>query len=84
MRDVQSTPDTRGIDIQRVGLKGVHLPFQILTMAGAYQQAVAHDLADVLDETDALGIVARQRVEILKKSSMGGNFHGNHRNRAAP
>lgn len=42
MRDVQSTPDTRGIDIQRVGLKGVHLPFQILTMAGDYQQVLGN------------------------------------------
>ena len=37
---MQSTPDSRGIDIQRVGLKGVHLPFQIRTMAGDYQQVL--------------------------------------------
>ncbi|MGE5598671.1 MAG: GTP cyclohydrolase, FolE2/MptA family, partial [Bacteroidota bacterium] len=29
MRDVQNAPDSRGIDIQRVGVKGVHLPMQI-------------------------------------------------------
>ena len=40
MRDIQSTPDNRGIDIQRVGLKGVHLPFQIRTMAGDYQNVL--------------------------------------------
>mgnify|MGYP005836905859 CR=1 FL=1 len=40
MYDVQNSPDTRGIDIQRVGLKGVHLPFLIRTMDGDYQQVL--------------------------------------------
>lgn len=40
MRDVQNAPDSRGIDIQRVGVKGVHLPMQIRTMAGDYQQVL--------------------------------------------
>ncbi|MGQ9778527.1 MAG: GTP cyclohydrolase FolE2 [Bacillota bacterium] len=40
MYDVQSSPDTRGIDIQRVGLKDVRLPFLIRTMDGDYQQVL--------------------------------------------
>lgn len=38
MIDVQNMKDERGIEIQRVGLKDVHLPFQIRTKKGDYQQ----------------------------------------------
>jgi GTP cyclohydrolase IB len=41
LKDVQSSPDTRGISIQKVGVKKVHLPFQILTKQGGYQQVLA-------------------------------------------
>ncbi len=37
MIDVQSLPDERGIGIQRVGLKDVHLPFQIRMKDGGFQ-----------------------------------------------
>ena len=37
MIDVQNMPDQRGIDIQRVGLKDVNLPFQILMQNGEFQ-----------------------------------------------
>ncbi|MGE5529063.1 MAG: GTP cyclohydrolase FolE2 [Patescibacteria group bacterium] len=40
MLDVQAAPDGRGIDVQRVGLKGVHLPCLIRTMDGGYQQVL--------------------------------------------
>ena len=42
MFDVQNTPDNRGINIQQVGVKGVHLPFQIKTIAGSYQQVLGN------------------------------------------
>lgn len=42
MRDVQSTPDDRGIDIQRVGVKGVRLPFLVRTKGGDYQQVLGN------------------------------------------
>ncbi|MCD4785041.1 MAG: GTP cyclohydrolase FolE2 [Candidatus Eremiobacteraeota bacterium] len=37
MKDVQSYPDSRGIRIQKVGIKKVHIPLQILTKDGRYQ-----------------------------------------------
>ncbi len=40
VRDIQASADTRGIDIQRVGLKGVHLPFQIRTKEGVCQNVL--------------------------------------------
>jgi GTP cyclohydrolase I len=38
MIDVQNLKDDRGIEIQRVGLKDVHLPFQIRTREEHFQQ----------------------------------------------
>ncbi|MCL6588834.1 MAG: GTP cyclohydrolase FolE2 [Firmicutes bacterium] len=38
MLDVQSMKDDRGIEIQRVGLKDLHLPFQIKMRDGGFQQ----------------------------------------------
>lgn len=40
MEDVQSKPDERGIEIQRVGVKEVHLPVLIATKHGAFQQVL--------------------------------------------
>ena len=40
MKDVQNLPDPRGIDIQQVGLKNVHIPVLIATKAGDYQQTL--------------------------------------------
>lgn len=37
MLDVQNLKDERGIEIQRVGLKDVHFPFQIKMKAGGFQ-----------------------------------------------
>jgi GTP cyclohydrolase I len=37
MIDIQSRPDDRGIEIQRVGLKDVHLPFHIRMKDGGFQ-----------------------------------------------
>ena len=38
MIDVQNRKDERGIEIQRVGIKEVHFPFQIRMQNGGYQQ----------------------------------------------
>lgn len=42
MKDVQNSADTRGIAIQRVGIRDVHIPFQIKTKEEAYQQVLAN------------------------------------------
>ena len=41
MKDVQSTMDSRGIAIQRVGINDVHLPFLIKVKDGGFQQVLA-------------------------------------------
>lgn len=42
MKDVQSSPDTRGIDIQQVGVKHVHLPLKIAQKSGGYQSVLGN------------------------------------------
>jgi len=37
LKDVQNTPDNRGIRIQKAGIKKVHIPLRILTKDGGYQ-----------------------------------------------
>ncbi|VBB06856.1 gtp cyclohydrolase fole2/mpta [Lucifera butyrica] len=41
MRDVQNSSDMRGIAIQKVGVKDVHLPFLIKTKEGHFQSVLA-------------------------------------------
>ena len=41
MRDIQNLADERGIPIQKVGVKDVHLPFQIKTKTGSFQSVLA-------------------------------------------
>ncbi|MBQ1855149.1 MAG: GTP cyclohydrolase I FolE2, partial [Anaerovibrio sp.] len=38
MKDVQNSADTRGIAIQKVGIRDAHLPLLIKTKEGDYQQ----------------------------------------------
>ncbi|MFA7634291.1 MAG: GTP cyclohydrolase FolE2 [Bacillota bacterium] len=40
MQDVQNLPDLRGIDIQKVGVKDVHLPLQIAAKEGGWQSVL--------------------------------------------
>lgn len=47
MEDVQNRFDERGIEIQRVGVKEVHLPFLIATKGGGYQQILGKITAAV-------------------------------------
>lgn len=42
MKDVQNLADDRGIEIQKVGLSEVHLPFLIRTKAGSFQSVLAN------------------------------------------
>ncbi|MGI5853425.1 MAG: GTP cyclohydrolase FolE2 [Bacillota bacterium] len=42
MKDVQSLQDNRGIEIQRVGIKDIHLPFLIRTMDDGFQSVLAN------------------------------------------
>jgi GTP cyclohydrolase I len=42
LTDVQNSSDTRGISIQKVGVKKVHLPLQILTKKGDHQQVLGN------------------------------------------
>lgn len=42
MQDVQSLPDDRGVDIQKVGISHVHLPLQIATREGGYQTVLGN------------------------------------------
>ena len=41
MKDIQNAADDRGIAIQRVGVKDVHLPFQIKMKSGSFQSVLA-------------------------------------------
>lgn len=41
MKDVQNGADERGIDIQRVGVNDVHLPFLVKTKEGSFQSVLA-------------------------------------------
>lgn len=47
MIDVQSRTDDRGIEIQRVGVKDVHFPFQIRMKNGGFQQVQGNIAAAV-------------------------------------
>jgi len=42
MQDVQSRRDTRGVDIQQVGVKNVHLPLKIAEKGGGYQSVLGN------------------------------------------
>lgn len=42
MKDVQGLADDRGIEIQKVGVKDIHLPFLIRTMDGGYQSVLGN------------------------------------------
>lgn len=42
MKDVQNSIDNRGIAIQKVGIRDAHIPLQIRTKSGDYQQVLAN------------------------------------------
>ena len=62
---MQASADSRGIGIQRVGLKGVHLPFQILTMQGDYQNVLGDATVSVELPKEYRGTHMSRLMEIL-------------------
>lgn len=69
LKDVQSSKDTRGISIQKVGVKRVHLPLQILTKDGSFQHVMGNvSLCADLTETDR-GTHMSRYMEILNRWS---------------
>lgn len=65
MKDVQSSADTRGIEIQKVGVKDIHLPFLIRTMGGGYQSVLANVALSVSLPQHFKGTHMSRFVEIL-------------------
>lgn len=69
LKDVQSSKDFRGISIQKVGVKKVHLPLQILTKDGSFQHVTGNiSLCADLTETDR-GTHMSRYMEILNRWS---------------
>ena len=67
MKDVQNSIDTRGIAIQRVGIRDVHLPLEIKTKAGDYQQVLANISFTVSLPMEYKGTHMSRFQEILNK-----------------
>ena len=69
MKDIQSTIDERGIAIQKVGIRDVHLPIQIKTEDGSFQQVLASIQFTVSLPMEYKGTHMSRFVEILNKWS---------------
>lgn len=65
MQDVQSREDARGIAIQKVGIRNVHLPFQIKTREGGFQQVLARICFTVALPKEYKGTHMSRFMEIL-------------------
>lgn len=65
MKDVQNFPDPRGIAIQRVGVKDVHMPVLIATKNGEYQHALGEFSLSVNLPQDYKGTHLSRFVEII-------------------
>lgn len=65
MLDVQNREDSRGIAIQRVGVKEVRLPFLIKKQAGGYQQVLARIVFTVSLPMEFKGTHMSRFLEIL-------------------
>lgn len=65
MKDVQNIADERGIDIQKVGISDVHLPFFIKTKAGALQSVLARITLTVDLPKEYKGTHMSRFVEVL-------------------
>ncbi len=68
MPDVQSTPDTRQIPIQRVGVKAVRYPLTVRTQAGEVQPAVGTWNLDVHLPADQKGTHMSRFVALLEEN----------------
>lgn len=69
MKDVQSRTDERGIDIQKVGVNDVHLPFYIKTKDGSYQSVLARITLTVDLPKQYKGTHMSRFIEILSEWS---------------
>lgn len=72
MKDVQSSRDYRGIAIQKVGVKEVHIPLNILRKEGGTQQVLGRVLLAVDLPREYKGTHMSRFVEILMKWSTEG------------
>ncbi|OLL27871.1 GTP cyclohydrolase [Burkholderia sp. SRS-W-2-2016] len=68
MPDVQSTPDTRQIPIQRVGVKGVRHPLTVRTQAGDVQPTVGTWSLDVHLPAEQKGTHMSRFVALLEEN----------------
>ncbi|MCE5199039.1 MAG: GTP cyclohydrolase FolE2 [Armatimonadota bacterium] len=69
MKDVAMTPDKRGVSIQRVGVKELHLPLLIKQKDGGFQSVLANITVGVELPKDYRGTHMSRLVEIVFKWS---------------
>lgn len=72
MKDVQSSRDERGIEIQKVGVKDVHIPLQIKERAGGVQTVLAKATLTANLPHDFKGTHMSRFIEVLMKWSQAG------------
>ncbi|MBQ8698625.1 MAG: GTP cyclohydrolase I FolE2 [Schwartzia sp.] len=69
MEDIQNSVDSRGIAIQHVGVREIHLPFQIRTKEGDFQQVLARICFTVSLPQEYKGTHMSRFMEILNQWS---------------
>ena len=69
MEDIQNSVDSRGIAIQHVGIREIHLPFQIRTKEGDFQQVLARICFTVSLPQEYKGTHMSRFMEILNQWS---------------
>ncbi len=67
MKDIQSSVDSRGIAIQQVGVREIHLPFRIRTKEGDVQQVLAQICFTVSLPQEYKGTHMSRFMEILNQ-----------------
>lgn len=65
MKDIQNLSDTRGIDIQKVGVTDIHLPFLIKMKEGGFQSVLANIQVTVSLPNQYKGTHMSRFVEVL-------------------
>lgn len=65
LKDVQNAPDDRGIAIQKVGVKDVHLPLLIKTQSGTFQSVLASIMLTVDLPQEYKGTHMSRFIEVL-------------------
>ena len=69
LEDIQNSVDSRGIEIQHVGVREIHLPFQIRTKEGDFQQVLARICFTVSLPQEYKGTHMSRFMEILNQWS---------------